>query len=352
MSILSCIKHYEKIYNDINLLIITPEEMPSDFDKSYFTSCHVIKLNRKSYIRRFLGSLIAQIPGFCYQYWRHRKDVIPNVKEDSDIHLHGVSLWFIRDYFKTNKRIWLHSHDVMADAFNNIASGKSMYNLVWNFELSRIRNFERSHLANNAYNTCITDFDKQRYFDLYKLENIDVFYRTVSFPRVKNVYSGHFRFISIGSLDLRKSVGMSGFIANQWPKIMELYTNAEFHLYGRGSELFHDPESRIFGWGYLDEINTDLSDFDFFVNPQTAGSGLQFKSLYAILSGFILISTDLGLQGISRVPGCVYDLDEFLYHIGSSNMGDRYKASVTATEDYREELLLENVINKNKFLTR
>ena len=350
MSILSCIQHYKQIYDEVDLLVITPERPPLDLGTVELNTVNLIELKKTSYWRRFIGSIVAQVPSYSYQYWKRLSEILAWVKKDADIHLHGVSLWFLRDHLGTNKRIWLHSHDVMTDAFSNVAGDNLVLKIAWKFEIKRIRSHEKRHLQNNNFNTCITEFDKRRYLELYGVQQIEVFYRTVTFPRLKEQYVGNFKFLSIGSLDLRKSHGMRKFLDITWPKIKSISSKAELHLYGRGSEVFDSPADSVYGWGYLDKISVDLSEFDFFVNPQIVGSGLQFKSLYAILSGFILISTDLGLEGISRIQGSVYELDEFLYQLKGNLIEKRYKSSFDAVEDYRESLKLSKVKNQNKFL--
>ena len=69
------------------------------------------------------------------------------------------------------------------------------------------------------------------------------------------------------------------------------------------TERFHNRDNRIFATGRCSSDAEFLAKGRYFVNPQESGSGIKIKSLVAMASGKLLISTPIGVEGIPTKNG-------------------------------------------------
>jgi len=104
--------------------------------------------------------------------------------------------------------------------------------------------------------------------------------------------------IYLGSVDLRKKEGMKSFIDISWPIIKNSLPNAKLLLGGNNTESFSNINKSIYGYGKIENQSDFLKKGLIFINTQTTGSGIKLKSIIAMLSSRLLITTDIGIEGI------------------------------------------------------
>lgn len=105
----------------------------------------------------------------------------------------------------------------------------------------------------------------------------------------------------IGSLDWMPNLeGLNWFIENCWHKNNLKNTNIELHIAGRNTPewLFSLNEENIFIHGEVENSAKFLSSYSLMIVPLLSGGGMRLKILEAMSVGTVVISTELGFEGI------------------------------------------------------
>lgn len=108
----------------------------------------------------------------------------------------------------------------------------------------------------------------------------------------------------VGGLNECNTQGIAWFIRNVWPKIIDSKRDIELHIVGRVTkgippELLQDG---IFIHGFVENITSFYQDANVCINPVFFGTGLKIKSVEAIGHSRPLITTDVGIDGITPHP--------------------------------------------------
>jgi glycosyltransferase involved in cell wall biosynthesis len=113
----------------------------------------------------------------------------------------------------------------------------------------------------------------------------------------------------LGAMDwMPNTDGINWFIKDVWPEVRKSNPKFEFYLAGTG---ISDNYKRldipgIKCEGYVSEAEVFLIDKHILIVPLLSGSGVRVKILEAMAWGKIVISTDIGMAGITAEPGKHY----------------------------------------------
>jgi glycosyltransferase involved in cell wall biosynthesis len=146
------------------------------------------------------------------------------------------------------------------------------------------------------------------------------------------------KIIYLGKADFRKADGLDNFLKEGWPKIRSSKPHMEFHLAGQNTEVFHQPENNIYGYGFVEDPKEFLGKGLFFINPQTIGSGVKIKSLVALASQKVLITTSIGVEGIEGKNERDY-VEENSYEVLANKIVD------LSNDKKSTELIRQNAFN-------
>ena len=106
----------------------------------------------------------------------------------------------------------------------------------------------------------------------------------------------------IGSLDWMPNVeGLDWFIKKVWPGIQAAYPDIELHIAGRNTpkHLIELNKPNIFVHGEVPESVPFINAHPMMVVPLLSGSGMRAKILEGMALGKIVLTTTIGLEGIS-----------------------------------------------------
>lgn len=106
------------------------------------------------------------------------------------------------------------------------------------------------------------------------------------------------RLIWFGGVESHKKAAIDWFIADVLPEVKKSIPDVEFHLWGRWTDQFNDPENGIFGHGFY-EGEGNPSDCSLYINPDIIGGGIKLKLQSLIESGVPFISSYFGYEGYS-----------------------------------------------------
>ena len=105
----------------------------------------------------------------------------------------------------------------------------------------------------------------------------------------------------IGSLDWAPNQeGLKWFLKDVWPLLNENFPSLEFHIAGRKTppEILNLKMPKVFVHGEVDDSAIFLSRFPMTVAPILSGSGTRVKILDAMVTGRVVLTTQMGLEGI------------------------------------------------------
>lgn len=110
----------------------------------------------------------------------------------------------------------------------------------------------------------------------------------------------------LGSMEwMANREAVAWFLQQVWPKVLSQRPAAQFHIAGKGLSR-RDPaffQLGVVNHGEVDNAQDFLRNHGILVVPIRAGSGIRMKTLEALSLGVPVISTSIGAQGLSVVPG-------------------------------------------------
>ncbi|MEO6832445.1 MAG: glycosyltransferase, partial [Chitinophagaceae bacterium] len=108
-----------------------------------------------------------------------------------------------------------------------------------------------------------------------------------------------------GAMDWQPNVdAIQWFLAEVWPEIHAELPQLNFHFAGRAmpKELFNSLPAGAFCEGEVESAEAFAADKDILVVPLKSGGGIRVKILEAFAQGKLVISTEVGIQGIKVLP--------------------------------------------------
>ena len=149
----------------------------------------------------------------------------------------------------------------------------------------------------------------------------------------------------IGSLDWMPNVeGLNWFLTQIWPNVLSVFPNLELHVAGRNCPdwLRQIEMPNIHIHGEVESSQEFLLAHPITIVPLLSGSGMRVKILEAMALGRVVISTELGLEGIK-----VRDKKNALI----ANKVDDFIRKITFCYNHKKHL--QNIsLNARKFVAK
>jgi glycosyltransferase involved in cell wall biosynthesis len=120
---------------------------------------------------------------------------------------------------------------------------------------------------------------------------------------------GAFKVYHIGAMDwLPNKEGVEWFLKEAWPLAHEWAPEVTFYFAGRAmpESMAENLPEGAFCLGEVGDARAFISDKHILVVPLRSGSGIRVKTLEAMAAGKLVISTDIGMQGIDAQPDLHY----------------------------------------------
>ena len=119
-----------------------------------------------------------------------------------------------------------------------------------------------------------------------------------AFSNRKEITFDH-RIIWYGGIESHKKAAINWFVQEVLPQIRKAVPDIEFHLWGKGSVHFNNPEAYIFGHGFFEGEGVP-SYTSLYINPDIIGGGIKLKLQTLIEAGVPFISSVFGFEGYSH----------------------------------------------------
>ena len=294
------------------------EEIPDPSIISEFTDVSFagVSLKRRPMAFRFLKSMSSKYPAVTARFWPASDYVVELIQKQLKSAA-GDLLFFYEDLpasyllFNLKKHFpdamhLVRSHNVMAKGFRELANQPNpLKSFAWRMELSKIDRFEKEMAKTADRFFAISEDDAFWYRQNMGIEPDGVagFYLGEEYFKNPPDPAHENAILYLGSADLRKGSALNNFIHEVWPLVRLRDLKARLILGGRGTERFHNPSNEIYGQGFVQSVETFLNQGHIFLNPQAVGAGIKFKSLVAVASQKLLVSTSVGIEGTGLQGG-------------------------------------------------
>lgn len=278
--------------------------------------------DRKPRSIRFLKSLFSKFPAITERFWRAPDKIeqeirrhCPNSSKETLFFYEDIPSAYFMFYFKkqfpTSKHI-VRSHNVVYKGFQGLKVDRNPFiTFFWQIELKKIKIYEKKLYDKSDQFYAISKDDSEYYRDQMNIDPDGIIGFFLDFEPYKGLEKKESNIIYFGSADLRKGRALSNFIKSAWPVIRKECPDVNLLLGGRGTEKYHNPSNRVYGYGFVESDIEFLQMGSLFINPQMAGAGIKIKSLVALASSKLLVTTKIGAEGTGLLNGvhCIIDDD-------------------------------------------
>ena len=350
IAVLSLAVGLADLANDVTLLSMSTlkhnfdvDNIPAEFsDKINFISVEVpAKISPAGLLQNYLFS---NKPYTATRFISvdYSMKLIELLNQDSYdiIQLEGLYLAPYIDLIKRHSKapIVMRAHNVEHEIWERVKENtsnrlKKVYLRNLNKKLKR---FELSFLSDYDLLLPITDRDGESFKALgYKKE---------PYTLVTGIDSSRYQYNSalsqypslfhLGSLDWEPNLeGLRWFLQEVWPSILQKHPDINFHIAGRNASkeiinYLQSFENVIFD-GEVEDANEYINSKAIMIVPLLSGSGMRIKILEGLALAKAIVSTEVGVEGISAKDG-----EEIM--IAPNSQGFIYK-------------LLELIENKNLY---
>lgn len=210
----------------------------------------------------------------------------------------------IRKY--SSAKIIMRSHNVEHEIWKRITQNTRIgaKKIYLNLLTSRLENFEVANLNRYDMMLAITQRDLNFFEKLgcripAKVVPIGLDIKDYQEPNFKVRQAPRMCFI--GSLDWMPNIEGIEWILNEvWDELLVLTPNAELHIAGRNTPewLLNTNKKNVFVHGEVPSAAEFINAHEIMLVPLFSGSGMRVKILEGMALGRVVISTQLGLEGI------------------------------------------------------
>jgi len=205
--------------------------------------------------------------------------------------------------------VTMRAHNVEFEIWERITKNTEFLpkKLYLNYLTGKLKNFELEHLNTYDYLLPVTERDLKTFKSLgYKngalalpigLETNNYVNQGVTIKKREGL-----NICFIGALDWMPNYeGFDWFLKNVWNRINENHDDIYFSVAGRNTpdSIKSIKEKNVVVHGEVADAVTFINDADIMVVPLFSGSGMRVKILEGMALGKTVITTSLGLEGIS-----------------------------------------------------
>ncbi len=208
----------------------------------------------------------------------------------------------------------LYPHQPMQVRFHNLFLVSQLRNQLLRYKLPLaarlnlrlLSRLEKTILADQAVTPIfITEEERAFFHTIYPHRTAHVWpVVPVEYPvrHAQRIPDGP-RLVWFGSLSHHKQYALEYFIRRVYAALRKRIPALELHVFGKGSQAFHQPEKGVTGHGYYHQEDYPFGGRALFINPDLLGGGVKLKIADWLRAGLPFISTPYGVEGYRLTPG-------------------------------------------------
>ncbi len=259
--------------------------------------------------------------------------------------------------------ITMRAHNIEFEIWERITSNTKYLLKKWylKFLTGKLKRYELENL--NKYDYLIAVSDR----DLLKFKSLGYKNGVMSSPiglDIRNYNTGLNKVTSddicfIGALDWMPNMeGLMWFIENVWPELHQKFPEIKLHVAGRNAppSLMSLQIPNIVMHGEVSDAISFMDKYGMMVVPLFSGSGMRVKILEGMALGKVIITTEMGKEGIHAEDGIhlleASDVPTFIAKISDVIAGKIDKTKIAIAARTFVETNYDHGINASKLLEK
>lgn len=119
--------------------------------------------------------------------------------------------------------------------------------------------------------------------------------------KVELLERGMLHIVWFGTVVAHNTYGVKWFINDVFKPLRKRGWDVAFHLYGRHTEQFDEPNAAIYAYGRFDGDGLPRGGRGLFINPDLLGGGVKLKMQFMLENGLNILSTPFGMDGYEDI---------------------------------------------------
>jgi len=206
----------------------------------------------------------------------------------------------------SNALIAMRSHNVEHEIWQRVARNTRFFPRKWYLQYlaNKLRRYEIACLSDYDLLVAITRRDLQQFRQLGYRKPAMVTPIGIKGADYEPDYESFERRPSIGfigSLDwMPNQEGLEWFLQQVWPKVVQKYPHLELHVAGRNApkKILNLKMHNVIVHGEVPDAKAFINQHSLMVVPLWSGSGIRVKILEGMALGRVVLTTNMGLEGI------------------------------------------------------
>ncbi len=291
------------------------EKLPKAFN--HYASIHDVKVDNRvkplQALWHLRGTASYHIARFCSSDFEKKLVKLLRQTEFDVIQLETPYLSpyipAIRKY--SDAVVSMRAHNVEFEIWERISQNTALWPKRWYLRhlTGRLRQYEISQLKAYDHLAAITRGDLERFRELGYEGSATITPIGVDSQSYQPDYSSFQKPLSlsfIGSLDWMPNLeGLQWFLDKVWPLVQAQQPGLTLHIAGRNTPkwLYRMNRPGIVVEGEVPSASVFINQHSLMVVPLLSGSGMRAKILEGMALGKAVLSTQMGMEGISAEPG-------------------------------------------------
>lgn len=348
---------------------VKPEDIPQIIRSDF--NLEIVDINTDISPAKALKNLLFSKTPYNAERFISRKfaDKLKNILSENKFDIVQLEGLYLCPYISVIKKfpevkIALRAHNIEHEIWDRTAENEKnqIKKAYLKILARRIKNFKIKYLNQYDFIIPITEKDRDRYNLLGNLKPSKVIQTGVDMnnytPNIDNTeYPGIFH---IGALDWRPNQeGILWFLDNVWNRILQVDNNIKFYIAGRNAPDWFQNElnkrKNVVNLGEVENAKDFMNSKSIMVIPLFSGSGMRIKIIEGMALGKLIITTDLGTEGINTENHkniiIANTAEQFFSEIKKllTNKKDYYKITRNAinfvAENYDNKVMANELIN-------
>ena len=261
-------------------------------------------------------------------------------------------------------RIYFDGTDAITlQLYNSYKVNKGWKRIIYWIEYKRMLKYERKVYETISNTILISERDKSYIInEMNAVCNPAVIYNyAIDLGYKEDVNKESCTVTFMGKMDYLPNIkAVTYFIENIYERIKKEYNNVEFHIIGGcvPEEICrYDGKDSIYVHGFVDDAASFLQKSTVVIAPMRSGAGLQNKIIQAMYLGCVVITSEIGADGLVNLSGrelIIYKNDQDFVNkliaiLGDTAINDREYISKNARnyiyKYYSYNVISEQIIN-------
>jgi glycosyltransferase involved in cell wall biosynthesis len=310
-------KAMNNLGTEITLLSMNTTKHPFDISTlpnnfNHYQAIHLIDIDNRIKITDAFLNLFSNLSYHIERYIsKDFQEKLIELLSNNDFDIVHLETLYLAPYLETIRKhskakIAMRSHNVEHEIWKRITENSSFGAKKWYLNLltKRLENFEIEQLNQYDLMVAMTERDLNFFYNLgLKIPSMvaPVGLDLKDYPVIELQKNSQMECCFIGSLDWLPNIeGLKWLIEEVWPLVIEKLPKASLHIAGKNTPewLLNLKSKGITVHGEVASAVNFINQYQMMLVPLHSGSGMRVKILEGMAMGKLVISTEIGLEGI------------------------------------------------------